>query len=74
MILTEIKHYIMEHKQVSLTDLALHFETDPEIMKDMLEHWIRKGRVEKVEISSCSGCSCCKGCGGPDMEIYRWNI
>ncbi|MBN1628111.1 MAG: hypothetical protein JW944_16450, partial [Deltaproteobacteria bacterium] len=41
---------------------------------DMLEHWIRKNRVEKIEISACGGCACCKGCGGPDMEIYRWSI
>jgi hypothetical protein len=47
MILSEIKRYLVEHKQATLGDLAIHFDTDPEAMRGMLEQWIQRGRVLK---------------------------
>lgn len=72
MILSEIKKYLMEHKRVTLGDLAWHFDIETEAMKGMLGQWIRKGSVTKLDEQA--GCS--KTCGrcldGTAMEIYEW--
>ncbi|HDN26665.1 MAG TPA: hypothetical protein ENG03_06145, partial [Thioploca sp.] len=47
MILTELKSYLVENKRAVLKDLAHHFETTPDAVKGMLEHWIRKGKVRR---------------------------
>ncbi len=72
MILSEIKKYLMQHKRVTLGDLACHFGTEPEAMKGMLGQWIRKGKVLKIDVQA--GCSrTCGKCGdGATMEIYEW--
>ena len=52
MILSEIKRYLMQHKQVTLGDLSIHFDTDPEAMRGMLDQWVRKGSVLKSEVGT----------------------
>jgi predicted ArsR family transcriptional regulator len=73
MILSEIKRYLMEHKQATLGDLANRFDTDPEAMRGMLEQWIRKGRVLKSELQASCNKSCSKCCDDSTMEIYKWS-
>lgn len=72
MILSEIRHYLEDRKQVTLGDLAIHFDTDPDAMRGMLNQWMRKGMVVKSE--SRAGCSKkCGNCSGHAvMEIYEW--
>ena len=72
MILSEIKHYLMKQKRVTLGDLALHFDTESEAMRGMLEQWIRKGRVLKSEVQASCNKTCSKGCDASAMEIYEW--
>lgn len=72
MILSEIKNYLMEHKQVTLGDLSIHFDTDPEAMQGMLEQWIRKGRVLKSELQATCNKTCSQCCSAFAMEIYEW--
>lgn len=73
MILTKIKSYMIEHKVVTLNNLALHFETDKDAMREMLGTWIRKGRVVQVEHEdSCRAKGCFKGCSKEEAEIYEW--
>ncbi len=71
MILSEIKRYLMKHKQVTLGDLAVHFDTEPAAMKGMMMQWVRKGRVLKSNVQA----GCCKACGkcrATKIEIYEW--
>jgi putative ferrous iron transport protein C len=72
MILSDIKRYLQEHRQASLSDLSLHFDTTPDAMRGMLEQWIHKGRVSRTILESgchksCSACSC-----HGETEIYAW--
>ncbi len=70
MILTEIKSYLFEKKRAVLIDIARHFGLEPDVAKGMLEHWIRKGKVCRIE-----GRICNKGCCQSDpanLEIYEW--
>jgi len=69
MTLRDLKTYLVEHKQSTLTDLSHHFRSEPEQVKMMLEHWIRKGKVQHIKVDACH-----KGCcsGGTDLDVYRW--
>jgi putative ferrous iron transport protein C len=70
MSLSDLKAYLKEHGQATLTDLAHHFRREPELIKTMLEHWIRKGKVEHLKRETCQK-GCCT-CGSVDLDIYRW--
>ena len=72
MILSEIKQYLMKHKRATLGDLAIHFDTDPDAMRGMLEQWIRKGRVSKSDLKADCNKTCCKCSDDSTMEIYEW--
>lgn len=71
MILSDIKQYLSQRGSASLSDICIHFDTDPEAMRGMLEQWIRKGRVQKQPISASCGSGCNK-CNPETIEIYRW--
>jgi len=59
-MLTEIKKLFTKYKSISLYDLSLHFEMEALAMQQMLEIWIKKGKLEKKDLSclkvSCAGC------------------
>jgi len=71
MILSEIKQYLSQRGSTTLTDISLHFDTEPNAMRGMLEQWIRKGKVSKhIASESCS--SSCNKCDIKNSEIYQW--
>ena len=72
MILSEIKQYLMKHKRATLGDLSVHFDTDPDAMRGMLEQWIRKGRVSKSDLKASCNKTCSKCSDDAAMEIYQW--
>jgi putative ferrous iron transport protein C len=70
MILSEIQQFIAENKRASIADLKLHFRTDGDALRPMLDWLIRKGRISKMpEAKKCSGCC---SCGNDATEIYVW--
>ena len=71
MTLSDIKKYLVDRQQATVMDIANHFYSQPEIVKDMLQHWLRKGKIEQLQTQGCSGCN---KCDGTAMEIYRWII
>ncbi len=71
MILSEIKSYLMQRREASLADIALHFESDPNAVRGMLETWISKGKVARRPSTSACGDSCCQ-CDPATTEIYQW--
>ncbi|MDR1530486.1 MAG: FeoC-like transcriptional regulator [Burkholderiales bacterium] len=82
MILLELRDYLKEKQQASLTDLARHFDMPLSAVQPMLAHWVRKGCVIEqkpiapiVSVSTCGGGSC-GGCGrrcdDTPAIIYRW--
>jgi len=72
MILSEIKKYLTKRKRATLGDLALHFDIDPDAMRDMLNHWIRKGSVVKSDLRATCNTTCSRCCNTSAMEIYEW--
>ena len=71
MILSDIRDYMQQHGQVSLADIALHFDSEPDAVRGMLDVWIRKGNVYRRSATSSCGTSCSQ-CDTAATEIYVW--
>lgn len=71
MILSEVRDYLRERGQASLQDLALRFDSDPEALRGMLAHWIRKGGVIRRTAAAACGSSCTQ-CDPAAVELYVW--
>lgn len=73
-MLLNIKRYLVQHQRTSIRDLALHFDTEQDAMRGMLEPWIKKGKVRKCETATtCGGCSDgCPSTSDGEMEVYEW--
>lgn len=72
MILADIGQYIREKGQASLYDLSVHFGSEPEAMRGMLERWTSKGKVVRTDNAPSCGCGC-SGCSCDGrFEIYIW--
>ena len=71
MILSDISRYLEQRGQATLADIALHFDTDPDAVRGMLDVWIRKGHVYR-RLASASCGSRCQQCDPAATEIYVW--
>jgi hypothetical protein len=71
MILSELRRYLEARGQASLADLSVHFDTDADALRPMLDIWLRKGNVERFGISPDCGGNCNR-CAPEATEIYRW--
>lgn len=70
MILTDLKAYLSGRGRATLSDMALHFDSDPDALRGMLEQFIRKGRVRRLTLGpACGGC---QKCDLAAPEIYEW--
>lgn len=66
-----IKHYLQQRKVATLHDIAVHFRSEAETVRPMLDIWVGKGKVKKIE----GGSGCSKGCCSCDpatIESYLW--
>ncbi len=69
---SEVKRYLSERKLAPLSDIALHFDLEPDTVRGLLEHWLRKGRVRIHREPGCKSGGC-GGCGEHvDREVYEW--
>jgi putative ferrous iron transport protein C len=71
MMLQEIKNYLQQRGQASLTEIALHLDADPAAVEGMLQHWIRKGMVQQTTLTASCGSSC-NQCGSEQRALYVW--
>lgn len=72
MILSQVRDYLKQRGQCTLSDIALHFDTDADAVRGMLDVWIRKGKVEKRSATASCGSSC-QSCDPAATEIYIWH-
>lgn len=71
MILSQVRDYLKQRGQCSLSDIALHFDTDANAVRGMLDIWIKKGKVEKRSATESCGTSC-QSCDPAATEVYIW--
>jgi predicted HTH transcriptional regulator len=73
MILLELKKYIKQHEQVTLTDIKNHFDLSEEAAFGLINPLLKQGHVQEINASSCSTGKCSTGCSqnskGP---TYQW--
>ena len=72
MILANIRDYLKQRGQCTLSDIALHFDTDADAVRGMLDVWIRKGKVKRRSATDSCGTSC-QSCDPAATEVYSWN-
>ena len=70
MILSDLRTYLRDHGRASLPVMARHFGTDAEVVRGMLDVWVRKGAVRLCPPAGhCDGCTACHTrCDA----IYEW--
>jgi len=71
MILSNIRDYLKQRGQCTLSDIALHFDTDADAVRGMLDVWIRKGKVQRRSATDSCGTSC-QSCDPAATEVYSW--
>ena len=70
-MLSELRAYLQTHGRAPIADIALHLQMEPDAVRGMLDKWIRKGQVVKLEDSG--GCnSGCNKCDPQALEAYEW--
>ena len=72
--LSQVKTYLEARSRASLEDIAIGVSTTPEAAPALLERWLDKNRVRRIE--NCGPCghkvgSCSCGHAAP-VEIYEW--
>lgn len=71
MSLLAIKQHMMQVKLATLGSLCTLFNTDPDTIRCMLQHFIKKGRIKKCMKEPACGSKCFK-CPTLMTEIYEW--
>jgi hypothetical protein len=71
MSLLDIKKYLMQVKIASLSGISHYFNADPEVLRQMLGIWEKKGCLRKCMKTQNCGTSCVK-CSPLLTEIYEW--
>lgn len=71
MSLIDIKNHMMNVKMSTLANLCSLFNVDPETLRCMLAHWIRKGKIRQCMKKPACGSQCFK-CPSTTTEIYEW--
>nr|VFJ88655.1 MAG: FeoC like transcriptional regulator [Candidatus Kentron sp. LFY] len=71
MILSELGEYLRANGQAAIIDMAYHFDIEPDAVRGMLEHWVRKGKVRKLPEGTTCGDGCHR-CAPESLEIYEW--
>ncbi len=71
MILSELRDYLKEHKRVTLNELVIHFDIDPDALRGMIAKWISKGKVRPLPVGKGCGSTCHK-CDPTLTEFYEW--
>ena len=69
-ILCDVRDYVQNRKQASLTDLSNHFHTPPEAMRGIVDQWVVRGTIKQCQPSACGQCSL--SCASMPGDSYEW--
>ncbi|SEH40191.1 FeoC-like transcriptional regulator [Magnetospirillum fulvum] len=71
--MSSVRDYLAENGRASLEDIAVHFDSSPEAARQVLDHWLAKGRVRRFEQGGgCGKASSSCSCASKPQEIYEW--
>jgi hypothetical protein len=72
MSLLELKNFIQHAKSANISQLAGHLRREPEVVRTMLAHWIRKGMVQQCKRQQLFCGTKCQKCDPTLLEAYEW--
>ena len=70
MLLYKIKDYLSQVKIANLLSIGQQVNVAPDIVKNMLQHWIRKGYIRQATTTQCV--KVCKQCHSTESDVYEW--
>ncbi|MEZ5479056.1 MAG: FeoC-like transcriptional regulator [Thiolinea sp.] len=73
MMLGDIRDYLRQRGQVTVQDVALHFDIAPDTARFALNYWQQRGRAS-TQSAACGngGCSSGQCSAGGSALLYRW--
>ncbi len=72
MLLGEIRNYLQQRGNASLTDIATHFDIAEETARFALHYWQQKGKAREM-LTACGGGCSGKSCGSSGTATqYEW--
>ena len=71
MSLIDIKNYMITTKFSSLTNLCHIFNSEPDKVRCLLSHWIKKGKIRECHMNACKK-PCASRCPAVSNEHYEW--
>ncbi len=69
MSLLAIKEHMMQVKIASLSTLCACLNTDADVLRHMLTHWERKGKIRKFTKTPACGSQCSNCPAGSDGDV-----
>jgi putative ferrous iron transport protein C len=71
---SEVKAYLKQRRRSSLSEMAVHFGIAEDTVRALLEPWLLKNKVHRIEAgAACSGsCSKSSCCGAVMTPVYEW--
>lgn len=66
-----IRDYLKQVKIATLQHLCIQFKTEPETIRCLLRHWLKKGKVRQCGKKSACG-KICFSCPPLQVELYEW--
>lgn len=69
-ILRDVRDYLQQRRQASLSDLSNHFHTPPDAMLGIVEQWIVRGKIRQCQPAACGQCSL--SCASAPGDSYEW--
>lgn len=69
-MLAQVREVLVDNPVASITDIAAKLQTNPDVARSMVDVWVRKGRVARVEVA----CGTCTECGSDATELYQWVV
>ncbi len=71
MNLLAIKQHMTQVKMATLSSLCRLFNAEPDNMRCLLSHWMKKGNIRLCLKQPACGTQCVK-CPSATTEIYEW--
>lgn len=71
MSLLDIKQHMLQVKMATLGNLCQVFRVEPDHLRFLLSHWMRKGKIRLCTKTPACGSRCFK-CPATVTEIYEW--
>ena len=70
MLLLQLQAELRTRQKATVLELAQALKLQPEIVCDLLAHWLKKGKIQQIEAVGC-GEKCFK-CPQAWLRQYQW--